>query len=207
MLTALLLMATEPALAEDPAPRAAQEAPRAAQEDGTSEDAPEHGRAMRPLTYPANPDLTEGKIENFFTLYIDPDAAAATLKPKTPRGNATETLPVVNITMAWLEVTIDGTKIGTIGPLTTGAIHGVRSGEYVVKMTSSTGYTSSSRVSTTNEISQTIIPGNAAAAAAFEDGYRKPGFDEAQAQRSTAVVGYTLPTPPAPEPEPEDAAE
>ena len=202
MFTALLLMAAEPALADGPAPRAAQE-------EGHSEDSPENGRAMRPLTNPANPDLTEGKIENFFTLYIDPDAAAATLKPKTPRGNATETLPVVNITMAWQEVTIDGTKIGTIGPLTTGAIHGVRSGEYVVKMTSSTGYTSTSRVATTNDISEIIIPGNAAASAAFAEDYRKPGFDEAEPLRVDAVVGYTLPTPPAPEPEPEseDATE
>jgi hypothetical protein len=200
MLTALLLMATEPALADGPAPRAAQE-------EGSSEDSPEHGRAMRPLTNPANPDLTEGKLENFFTLYIDPDAAAATLKPKTPSGTATETLPVVNITMAWLEVTIDGTKIGTVGPLTTAAIHGVRSGEYVVKMTSSTGYTSTSRVQTTSEMSETIVPGNATAAKAFEDDYRKPGFDAAEPLRVDAVVGYTLPMPPAPEPEPDDAAE
>ena len=156
---------------------------------------------MRPLTYPANPDLTAGKIENFFSLYIDPDAAAATLKPKTPtRNNTTESLPIVNIAMAWQEVTIDGTKIGTIGPLTTGAIHGVSAGEYVVKMTSSTGYTSTARVQTTNEMSEIIIPGNASAAAALEAGYIKPGFDIVEPIEVDAVVGYTLPTPPAPEP-------
>ncbi len=119
MLTALLLLATEPALAESPAPHI---------DAAPASDATAQGWAMRPLTYPANPDLTEGKIENFFSLYIDPDAAAATLKPKTPvRGNNTETLPIVNIAMAWQEVTVDGTKIGIIGPLTTGAIRrGVR---------------------------------------------------------------------------------
>ncbi len=186
MLTALLLMATEPALAETP----------------TAANSPEQGRAMRPLTYPANPDLTEGKIENFFNLYIDPDAAAATLKPKTPTPEGeTESLPIVNITMAWQEVTVDGTKIGVIGPLTTGAIHGVSAGEYVVKQTSSTGYTATSRVMTISDMPEIIIPGNAAASAAFEEGYRKPGFDETTAQRTESVVGYTLPVPPAPEPE------
>jgi hypothetical protein len=187
VLTALLLMATEPALAETP----------------YTENTPELGRAMRPLTYPANPDLTEGKIENFFTLYIDPDAAAATLKPKTPTGGtSTETLPIVNIAMCWQEVTVDGTKIGTIGPLTTGAIHGVRAGEYVVKLTSSTGFTATNRVTTTSQISDALIPGNAASAAVFEEDYRKPGFDEAEPQRTETVIGYTLPVAPPPEPEP-----
>jgi hypothetical protein len=193
VLTALLLLATEPALAESPAPHI---------DAAPASDATAQGWAMRPLTYPANPDLTEGKIENFFSLYIDPDAAAATLKPKTPvRGNNTETLPIVNIAMAWQEVTVDGTKIGIIGPLTTGAIHGVAAGEYVVKMTSSTGYTATSRVSTTNELPDNLIPGNAASSAALEDGYLKPGFDN-EPQRVERVVGYTLPAPPVPEPEP-----
>ena len=194
MLTVLLLMAAEPALADGPASRT--------EEPVYDENSPELGRAMRPLTYPANPGLTEGKIENFYTLYIDSGAAAATLKPKTPTHNTTtETLPIVNITMAWQEVMVDGTKIGTIGPLTTGAIHGVRAGEYVVKMTSSTGYTETRRVSTTNDMTENIIPGNAASAAAFEDGYQKPGFDEAEPQRVDQIVGYTPPVAPALEPE------
>ena len=194
MLTTLLLMATQPALADGPAPKT--------EEAAYDEHSPELGLAMRPLTNPANPDLSEGKIENFFTLYIDPDAAAATLKPKTPgRNNTTETLPIVNITMAWQEITVDGTKIGVMGPLTTGAIHGVRAGEYVVKMTSSTGYTETARVQTTNDMAEIIVPGNASASVAFEEGYRKPGFDRAEPETVDTIVGYTLPTPPAPEPE------
>ena len=127
---------------------------------------------------------------------MDPNALAATLKPKQELAvSSTGSLPIVNRTMGWQEVTVDGTKVGIIGPLTTGAIHGVKSGEYVVKMTNSTGYTATTRVQTTNLMPETVVPGNADATVSLEDGWQKPIFDLAAGEPSP-VQGYRLPVPP-----------
>jgi hypothetical protein len=166
-----------------------------AQEDPAALDA--KGRAMRPLTYPANPDLSKGTIDNFFSVYVNPNALASTLKPKQEARDATTaTLPIANRTTGWQEITVDGTKIGVIGPLTVGAIHGITAGVYVVKMTNSTGYTATTRIETTTRLPEAIVPGNAAARAALESGYLKPGL-VAPILGEGRPVGYTLPSPPA----------
>lgn len=155
------------------------------------------GRAMRPTTYPANPDLTSGTIDNFFKVYVNPNAMASTLKPKQEARDATTaSLPIVNETTGWQEVTVDGTKIGVIGPLTVGAIHGVTAGEYVVKMTNSTGFTATTRVSTTTGLPESVVPGNTRARAGLDADYTKPGYPQAVLGRGTPI-GYTLPSPPA----------
>ena len=168
----------------------------------------ELGRPMRPLTYPANPKLTDGTVDNFYTLYVDPGALAATLKPKSPTGGPAASLPIANRTTGWLEITVDGTKIGIIGPLTTGAIRGVTAGSYVVKMTSSTGHTSTEKVQTTTALPEIIAPGNAKAVVALEEGWHKIGFD-APPRMVEHVDGYILPVPPpaAPDTEPDAAPE
>ena len=161
-----------------------------------AQDVDDAGRAMRPLTYPANPDLSKGPIDNFFKVYVNPNALAATLKPKREARDATTaTLPIVNRTTGWQEVTVDGTKIGVVGPLTTAAIHGVTAGEYVIKMTNSTGYTATTRVATTTQLPESLVPGNADARVAFEGDYTKPGYG-VPVLGEAVPVGYTLPSPP-----------
>jgi hypothetical protein len=153
------------------------------------------GRVMRPLTYPANPDLTRGSLDNFFKVYVDPNAMATTLKPKQVlRDATTETLSLYNRTTGWQEVTVDGTKIGLIGPLTTAAIHGIPAGEYVIKMTNSAGYTSTMPVATTTGLPERLSPGNEDARVALEDGYVRPGFSQSFLGQGVPV-GYTLPAP------------
>lgn len=150
---------------------------------------------MRPLTHPANPDLTRGSIDNFFKVYVDPNAMATTLKPKQVfRDATTETLPLHNRTTGWQEVMVDGTKIGLIGPLTTAAIHGILAGEYVVKMTNSTGYTATSRVETTTSLPERLSPGNEDARIALEDGYAIPGYPLSFLGQGVPM-GYILPEP------------
>jgi len=163
------------------------------------EGAPE--RAMRPITFPSNPALSSGPIENFFSLSMDPDTVADTLSPHSDPGEGTGHLPVINRTMAWQEVTVNETLVGFMGPLTTGVIHNIGSGTYLVQMKSSTGYVDSQNVETVDSVSSEIAPGNENARAALEGDYIKPGF--ALHTSGGELVGYAPPRAPEPEPEPE----
>jgi len=77
------------------------------------------------------------------TAEATPPAAA----PPTPpaKGN----LIVNNDVTAWAEVTINGTKVGTIGPVTKGIVHDVASGVYKVDFLLPNGYSYTRTVATT----------------------------------------------------------
>ncbi|MEL6342873.1 MAG: hypothetical protein AAFV53_07050 [Myxococcota bacterium] len=152
-------------------------------------------RPLRPLTYPANPDLSEGGAVNFYRLYVDPAAIAGQLSPTEAAGEGKAELPIINETLAWQEVVVNDTKIGLIGPLTTAVIHDVPAGVYTVAMTNSTGYTASSKVETLDDVPAVVFPGNADSREVLDNGIYESRVDVQTVDR---VIGYRLPTPPAP---------
>lgn len=101
--------------------------------------------------YGVNPDLTTGEMEFFREVYVDPATFPGQLTPKVPAPEGAPEradLSVRNGASAWVDLTINGTKVGKIGPLTTVVIHGVKSGTYEVSMTAPNGFTLKQKVAT-----------------------------------------------------------
>lgn len=72
-------------------------------------------------------------------------------KPQ-PMVPPTGDLVFVNDASGWATVSVNGERVGILGPLATGRLHGVRSGGYDVTLSLSSGYTRTERV-------QTVLPG------------------------------------------------
>jgi hypothetical protein len=106
---------------------------------------------LRPDTYTVNPRFSTGPIENFRDIYVDPAQTPAQLKPVEAQ-TGTSDLSILNDFMGWGEVTVGGTKIGTIDSLTTGVIHGVPAGTYEVVLRYSNGFEKKLRVSTMSTV-------------------------------------------------------
>jgi hypothetical protein len=102
---------------------------------------------VRPDTYTVNPRYSTGPIENFRDVYVDPAQAPAQLKPAEAQSGTSD-LSIRNDMMGWSEVTVGGTKIGTIDSLTTGVIRGVPAGTYEVTLRYSNGFEKKLRVGT-----------------------------------------------------------
>ena len=102
---------------------------------------------VRPDTYTVNPRYSTGPIENFREVYVDPGQTPAQLKPSEAQSGTSD-LAIRNELMGWTEVTVGGTKIGTIDSLTTGVIHGVPAGTYDVVLRYSNGFEKKLRVGT-----------------------------------------------------------
>ncbi len=161
----------------------------------------------RPTTYVVDDLLTNGAIENFRELYVDPVGLSKQLAPSSmpktvtvegapgvgPSLKPTGSLPVVNLASSYAEVEVNGTKVGVIGPLTNGAIHGVKTGEYSVKFTLQNGY-SVTKVVMTQTLDKPIVPGGEGARASLDEGWVPLWSDHPE-------KGYVEPPPP-PEPKP-----
>jgi outer membrane protein OmpA-like peptidoglycan-associated protein len=138
----------------------------------------------RATTYVVDDLLTSGPVENFREVFVDPAALGAKLKPsaapKVPRPEGAvgvgpsipgkASLPISNISSSYAEIEINGDKIGIIGPLTSGAIHGVRSGTYAVTFTLQNGYTVTKKVGTML-LDKPIVPGGIGAKASLDEGW------------------------------------
>jgi len=70
-------------------------------------------------------------------------------------GNSLE---IANSHSIWVEITVNGQKVGTVGPYTVAAIHGLEAGLYDVGFTHPTGYTYY-RPTRTSHVASPIIPG------------------------------------------------
>jgi hypothetical protein len=132
---------------------------------------------LRPITYPVDPGLTGGAVENFRRLDVDPAAVASRISPSGPPavpGGLTgstpgkASLPIVNESSSWAEVTVGDLKIGIIGPYTAGAIHNVQPGTYKVSFLIQNGFRSTKEVSTTT-ITRAIIPGGEGARISIDE--------------------------------------
>lgn len=129
----------------------------------------------RPTTYVVDDHLTEGAVENFRELYVDPAALGKQLEPTSPlkglaKAKAGTSLPIINLSSSYADVTINGTSVGRIGPLTNGAIHDVKSGVYEVGFKLQNGYVLTKKVETVS-LDKPLVPGGEGARASLEEGW------------------------------------
>lgn len=162
----------------------------------------------RPLTYPVDTKLSTGGIENFRSLFVDPATVGANLKPKgtlavrhsAPAGATGVTspgaaaLPILNTMSSFAEVSVNGTRIGVIGPLTNGAIHGLQSGVYEVTFKAENKFERVVSVETILLDVGQIYPGNVAAKAVYEQG-AAPLWSAAPDQGLTVAPPAKVPDP------------
>lgn len=160
----------------------------------------------RPTTYVVDDHLTDGAAENFRELYVDPAALGKKLSPTkaiTAPGVAgapgvaakvspTASLPIINLASSYADVTVNGTKVGRIGPLTNGALHDLKSGVYEVSFKLQNGYELKKEVQTVS-LERAIVPGGEGARASLEEGW-VPLWSDAP------LKGWVEPPPPPPKP-------
>lgn len=154
------------------------------------------GRPLRPTTHPGDSALTEGPVENFQRLYIDPSTISSQLTPiKKRKGETLESLPIKNKTTAWVDISINDIKIGRIGPLTTGLIHDVIPGKYLITLeVEKTQFAYTMTVPSTI-IGDPLTPGNMRAIVAESPEYQKSGF-EITMPPAGKLVSYQFPVDP-----------
>lgn len=158
---------------------------------GTAEAGPK-----RPLTFLVDDRLSEGPVENFTDLAVDPFKVASLLSPIEPPPTPAPTAPaeaqpdsapeeapapstappppapakgdllIPNERSYSATVAVNGLVVGMLGPYTDGALHNLAAGTYTVSFTHTTGYTYTETISTT-QITDPLIPGGRGAAAAL----------------------------------------
>ena len=151
----------------------------------------------RPTTYVVDDRLTEGTVENFRDLYVDPSALGKSLEPTRalkgkPGEGESASLPIINLSSSYADVTINGKSVGRIGPLTNGAIHDVKSGVYEVGFKIQNGYVLTKQVETVS-LDKPLVPGGEGARASLEEGW-VPLWSDAP------LKGWVEPPAPAPLP-------
>ena len=126
---------------------------------------------LRPTTFPVNDGITDGAIENFRELYLDPATSIATAFSKKKQANedTLTDLPIDNRSTVWTEVEVNGVRVGLLDPLTVAVIHGVPPGDYTVSFTHRHGYKETRTIST-RLVEGTIIPGGKSATISLETG-------------------------------------
>jgi len=153
----------------------------------------------KPTTHILDDRVSTGRIENFRELYVNPAQIGESLKPVGKLGPVGQMLspsgqrasiPVVNETSSYAEVSINGIKIGVIDALQNGAIHDVPHGMYEITFGLQNGYEETRTIHTLH-LDGPIIPGGKDVQAALESGY-VPSW------HATPNQGYVVLEPPAP---------
>ncbi len=149
-------------------------------------------RPLRPTTHPADPALSEGALENFQRVYVDPNEVIKSLKPST-EGEGQGHLYIRNEYNGWVDVTVSGTKIGRIQPFTTAALHDVAAGQYTVEIAvERVQYVDTEKIDTVAE-RLVLSPGNPSASVAADPNYTKPGLQDNRVYPTGKLVGFSLP--------------
>ena len=150
-------------------------------------------RPLRPTTHPADPALSEGALENFQRIFVDPATVVDTLKPSTA-GEGKGHLYIRNEYNGWVDVTVAGTKIGRIQPFTTAALHDVAAGTYDVEISvERVQYVDTEKIETVAE-ALVLSPGNPSADVAADPNYKKPGLQGNRVYPTGKLVGFSLPS-------------
>jgi len=99
--------------------------------------------------YAVNPDLTKGALSGFRQLHASAETLLGSLKPAAAVATSgTHVLEIENTALSSVEVLVNDTKVGILGPLTIGRIQDVGAGSYNVVMTHTTGYKQAIKVDT-----------------------------------------------------------
>ncbi|MBL8619213.1 MAG: OmpA family protein [Deltaproteobacteria bacterium] len=113
----------------------------------------------RPTTYLVDDKVSEGKIENFRSLYVKPDQVngliGADAKARAP---TLQSLPINNEFSSYAEISVDGVRIGVIDPMSNGAIHELPAGIYRVSFKLQNGYVEERSLRTV-VVKGPIVPG------------------------------------------------
>ncbi len=144
----------------------------------------DNGIVIRPDTYVVDTRFSLPPVENFFELYVDPVGLSASLQPASPpampdgpKGAMTTgpsfppsgNLLLINEHMSKAVVTVSGTKVGLVQPLTEAVVHGVKSGCYQVNWAFPDDYDFTEEVCTTVS-TRAPFPGGPTAAIYLEEG-------------------------------------
>ena len=109
--------------------------------------------ATNTKTFPVNPFYSTGAMENFRELYVDPDKFIGGLEPVAPlEGDAAQAnaqLRIVNDTIGFLVVTVNGVEVGVITAMVEGVLNGVKPGQYEVTVEMPNKLRTTYRLSTT----------------------------------------------------------
>lgn len=100
-------------------------------------------------TYVTDPSYTAAPFAGLERLFVDPATTAAQVAPKAsrPPGESvkdpagTGAVVFTNPLNQWGELSLNGTKVGTIGPFATCKLQGFATGWYAVDVAVSTGLT------------------------------------------------------------------
>lgn len=124
----------------------------------------------RPTTFVVDDKVSEGRIENFRALYVDPEALASGLRPsQAGAADRRLSLPIHNEFSSTAEISVEGQRVGLIAPLSNGAIHDLPAGTYAVSFRLENGYVETRAVRTV-AIAGPIVPGGRPAQAAADAG-------------------------------------
>jgi len=99
--------------------------------------------------YETNAEFTTGDVAGFRSLHASADIIREALKPtaaKTAPG--VHILELENTALSSVDVVVNGTKVGVLGPLTIGRINDVGAGEYKVTMHHPNGFAQNFKTST-----------------------------------------------------------
>ena len=91
--------------------------------------------------YETNASLTTGVLAGFTSLHASAESLQQGLKPGAElAGSGTQMLEIENTSLSSVTVTVSGTKVGTLGPVTIGRIQGIDAGSYTVILGHPNGY-------------------------------------------------------------------
>jgi hypothetical protein len=108
--------------------------------------------ASNTTTFPSNPYYSTGTMENFRELYVDPDKFVGGLEPVAPLEGEVDgpaQLRIMNDTIGFLIVTVNGVEVGVLTPMIEGVINGVKPGQYEVVIEMPNKLRTTYRLSTT----------------------------------------------------------
>lgn len=103
-------------------------------------------------TFPVNPYYSTGTMQNFRELYVDPDKFVQGLEPvaplEGPEAQANAQLRILNDSIGFIKVTVNGTEVGVLTPMVEGVLNNVKPGQYEVVFEMPNGLRTTYRLST-----------------------------------------------------------
>ena len=103
--------------------------------------------------YETNASLTTGALSGFTSLHAPAESLQSGLKPGVALSKSgTQLLTIENTSLSSVTVTVGGTKVGTLGPVTIGRIQGIAAGEYTVVLGHPNGYNQTLSLTTTSVV-------------------------------------------------------
>lgn len=96
-----------------------------------------------------DPTYTTGNLEYFLEIYVDGEEFPSQVEPKlADKAGGTGSLHIENKSTTFEFISINGVKVGRLGPLTTAEVHNLTAGTYEVTIEYPHGFTYTKDVQT-----------------------------------------------------------